>query len=175
MFEADDKVRVICIYCNYKEQKEQTVSNLAASLLKQMVQDSCATSENVKSLYTRHKNRNTRPTLAEFSRLLGLEIRSYSRVFIVVDALDECCEEDGTRAKLLRLLRSLPANVNLMVTSRNLTSIARDFGGTDRLDIRATDDDVRTYIESRLVLAPRRIKNLQEDIVREIVGNVDGM
>src|SRR5271156_5095192 len=37
--EENDSVATTCIYCNYKEQAEQTVPNLVATLLKQMTQD----------------------------------------------------------------------------------------------------------------------------------------
>jgi len=168
-------IAIAFIYCNYKEQTEHTVSNLAASLLKQMVQDRRAISENVKSFYERHRREGTFPTLDEVTGALTAEIETYSRVFIVVDALDECREDDATRAMFLEVLRSLPGNVNLMVTSRNLPSIARDFEGTKRLRIRARDDDIRIYIEGRIALGPRHLKKLQETIVTRVVKNANGM
>ena len=100
----------------------------------------------------------------------------YSKVFIIVDALDECREDDGTRANLLQALRSLAGTVNLMVTSRDLVSIARDFQETKHLDICANDQDVRRYIEGRIARTPRRhLKALQESIVKKIVENARGM
>ena len=175
IFEEDEKVAVLCVYCNYKDQIEQTVSNLVASLLKQIVQDLRACVDSVKPLYTRHENQDTRPTLDEFTQAFEAAIGAYSKVFIVVDALDECREDDATRAKFLRVLRSLPENVNLMVTSRNLPSIARDFDGIERLNIRAHDEDIRMYIEGRIALAPRHLKALQETIANKIVENAKGM
>jgi ATP/maltotriose-dependent transcriptional regulator MalT len=175
MFEDDDRVAVACIYCNYKEQAEQTVANLVASLLKQLIQGSHANFDKVHSLYARHRKRNSRPSLEELSRALESEIRTYSKVFVVVDALDECREDDETRAKLQNLLQSLPSNVNLMVTSRFLPLMAGNVPGAEILLIRATDEDVKTYIESRIALAPRHIKNLRETIVSKLIENFDGM
>lgn len=109
------------------------------------------------------------------------EIRRYSKVFIVADALDECPEDNGTRGDLLTELRSLVAAVNLLFTSRYLTSIERDFQGTKRLDIRANDDDIRRYIEVRIQREHRLARHvradptLQESIVNTIVGNAEGM
>lgn len=164
-----------CIFCNYKEQTEQTDSGLVASLLKQIVLASGANLDKVKSLYSRHKRKGTHPRLDELSTVLNSEIETYSKVFVIVDALDECREDDGTRAKFLKVLQSLPMNVNLMVTSRNLSSLARDFDGKERLDIRATHEDVKGYIESRVSLARRHIQELQGTIVSKILENVDGM
>src|SRR3984957_17434620 len=171
----NDSVATTFIYCNYKEQAEQTVSNLVATLLKQIVQDRRAISDHVKSFYEDHQRREARPTLDQLTEVLISEIRTYSKVFIIVDALDECREDDGTRARLLKVLRSLPQQVNLMVTSRNLLSIGRDFVGAKRLHIRAKDDDMRAYIEGRIALGPRHLKKLQEAIVNKIVENAKGM
>jgi hypothetical protein len=102
-------------------------------------------------------------------------------VFIVVDALDECSEVDGTRARLLALFRTLSNTVNLLVTSRDLTSIATDFCETNRLDIYASDGDVRRYIEGRIPREPRLAKHvgghptLQDEIAEKIIENVQGM
>src|ERR1700722_10523198 len=173
--EEDDSVATTFIYCNYKEQAKQTASNLVAALLKQIVQDRRAISDHVKSFYERHRRREARPTLDQLTEVLISEIRTYSKVFIIVDALDECREDDATRALLLEVLRSLPPQVNLMVTSRNLPSIGRDFEGAKRLHIRAKDDDMRVYIEGRIALGPQHLKNLQEAIVNKIVKNAKGM
>jgi len=180
----DEKVAVVCIYCNYKERTEQTASNLVASLLKQLIQEQSVTSDisaSVKALYSNHINTGTRPTLGESVKALQAEIRRYSKVFIVADALDECPEDNGTRGDLLTELRSLVAAVNLLFTSRYLTSIERDFQGTKRLDIRANDDDIRRYIEVRIQREHRLARHvradptLQESIVNTIVGNAEGM
>ena len=64
-------------------------------------------------LYRRHSKKQTRPTLGELSKLLQSEVRHISKVFIVIDALDECPESNRTREsflagpKLFSLLRSL--------------------------------------------------------------------
>jgi hypothetical protein len=166
---------VLCIYCNYKEQIAQTVSNLIASLLRQLVQDRSVISDDIKMFYERHQYRGTSPTLDEYTHVFNSEIGTYSKVFIVVDALDEC-PDDGTRAHLLEELQSLSGIVNLLVTSRELSSIAQHFEGTNRLNIRATDQDVRKYIEARIASVPRRhLKALREEIVAQVVEKAQGM
>ena len=165
---------MICIYCIYTEQTVQTVENLISSLLKQLAQDCSVISDTVESLYKRHVERNTRPTFEEYTRALQSEIKTFSRVFVVVDALDECLEDN--RSDLLTALRSLGNTVNLMVTSRDLSSIAKYFPRTKRLDIYATNEDVQRYIEGRITRTSRQhLKSLQEIIVNKIVENVKGM
>jgi hypothetical protein len=166
----------MCIYCNYKEQALQTISNLAASLLKQLLQDRNTLSEAIKLFCKHHQDRDTHPTLDEFLEVLGSEIGMYSKVFIVVDALDECTEDYGTRANLLRALRTLPGTVNLMFTSRDLLSISRQFQGTKRLDIQAHREDLQKYVRGRIASLPRRhLIGLQEVIEDKVVKVAGGM
>jgi hypothetical protein len=175
-FFRDANVAIVFIYCNYKDHALQTVSNLVASLLRQMVQDRATISDNVRSFYKLHQDQDTRPTLDEFTDALTAEIKNYSKVFIVVDALDECVEDSGARDNLIRILRSLSGIVNLMVTSRNFPSIARYFQGTKRLEIRANDEDMRRYIEGRIARARRQhLYALQENIVNKVVEGAKGM
>jgi hypothetical protein len=68
-----------------------------------------------------------------------------SKVFI--NNIDEC-PEDGTRADLLGELQSLAGTLNLLVISRELSSMGRHFKGTKCLNIRAT--------KGRIVRASRR-------------------
>ena len=172
---------VLCIYFNYKEQIEQTACNLIGSLLKQLIADQSEASADLTSLYRDHINRRTRPELDELVSITKSEIKSYSKVFIVVDALDECPEDNGVRQRMLTELRSLAANVNLMFTSRYLTAIEQEFHGANRLDIQAHHDDVREYVrgrishEHRLARHVRTDPDLQENIVTTIVDKARGM
>jgi hypothetical protein len=169
---------IMCIYCNYKEQTEQTVYEIIASLLKQLVQDRPMTSDNVKSLYEQHVGRGTRPTYDELKKAFQSEVGT-SNVYVVVDALDECLERD--QGYLITELRSLGGAIHLMVTSRPLLSIEQLFHHATRLDILANDTDVRKYIkdriahEYRLVLHVNTDRALREIIIEKIATNVKGM
>lgn len=180
-FFKGQNVAITYIYCNYKQQTEQSVQNLVTSLLKQLVQGDSLAYENVKSLYRRHNDCGTRPTLNEFLSVLDLEFERFWKVFIVIDALDECSEVDGTRCRLLAALGTLKATVNLLVTSRNLASIAENFRETKHPDICASDIDVSRYIQNRIPREPRLARHvrayptLQEEIVKKILENVRGM
>jgi len=179
-FFKDRNVAITYIYCNYKQQTEQSVFNLVASLLKQLVQDDSVAYENVKCVHGRHKKNETRPTLDELLGVMRSETARFSKAFIVVDALDECSEVNGTRGRLLAALRTLMSSANLLITSRDLASIAADFRGTKRLDIHASDDDVRRYIEGRIPHESRLGRHvdghpmLQEEIVKKVLESVRG-
>jgi hypothetical protein len=175
-FKDNDRVAITCIYLNYKEQIEQTIPNLISSLLKQIVQDQPQTSDTIRAFYSHHKDRSTRPILDQLVKALQQEIATYFKVFIVVDALDEC-ENLETRSKLLRTLRSFTkiGTVRLMVTSRDLPSITQEVDSIKRIDIRADDKDIERYLKDRIATGPQHLSRLKEDIVSHIVQNAAGM
>jgi hypothetical protein len=170
-----ENVAIMFIYYNYHEQDIQTVSNLLASLLKQLVQECSVPSENVKSFHKRYHGEATLPTLDGYTKALELEIALYSKVFIIVDGLDEYPEDHKTQASLLKAVRSLSRDVNLMVTSRDLPHIASHFEGSKRLDIRASDQDLCNYIKRRITTSSPHLVASEKRIAAEIVKNSGSM
>src|SRR6266480_225400 len=73
-----ETVGVVYTYCNYKAQIDQTVKDLLAAMLKQLVQSRLPISEPVSRLYERHLNHKTRPSLEEIFDALQSEFRNYS-------------------------------------------------------------------------------------------------
>ncbi|RYP44941.1 hypothetical protein DL768_008647 [Monosporascus sp. mg162] len=110
-FGNDKGTGIAYIYCNFRRQDEQKVEDLFASLLKQLAQGRSSLPDSVKSLHDNYKAKRTRPPSADISVALQSLAAEYSRVFIIVDALDECQASDGCRMKLLSELFSFQANV----------------------------------------------------------------
>jgi hypothetical protein len=174
-----EKVAIACIYCNHKEQTTQTVRELMASLLKQLVQDHPVVSEWIRSLYNEHYPKATSPSIGELTETLSKEVGRRNKVFVIIDALDELVERD--RGSLISKVQSLGDAVKLMVTSRPLSSIGRIVGNAKSIDIRADDQDVREYVKhcillrSHFSLVVETDETLCEDIMDGISANVHGM
>ena len=100
-FHNDATVGIAYVYCNFRRKDEQKIDALLANLLQQLAQSQVSLPGSVKDLYDRHKEKQTRPSSDEISRALQSTAGSYSRVFIIVDALDECQVSDGCRTRLL--------------------------------------------------------------------------
>jgi hypothetical protein len=132
------------------------------------------------SLYHHHVKKRTRPTLSEWSKLLQSEVRRLSKVFIIIDALDECPESNGTRDSFLIEIRKLQPSIHLLVTSRHIPTIS-DFENAARVDVRASDKDVRRYLKDRIERERRLVRHvkadptLQETIINTIVEKAKGM
>lgn len=175
-----DNVGVAYVYCNYKRRETQTAIDLLAAILKQLVQERPLYGEPVATLHDRHAARRTRPSLDEIRTALNSVISKYSKVYIIIDALDECTDSDGTRSELLAILRSFQTktDTSLMVTSRFDARIEQSFQGSPMLEIRASDADVTRFVAGqmcRLPMCVQRDPELQTEIQDGIVLAVDGM
>jgi len=96
----------------------------------------------------------------EYLSLLTIAFKSFARVFIVVDALDECTECD--QRTFMSDLRSINSCKNVLVTSRPIDSIANIFENDDQTRIVASSNDMEGYIRNRI-----RDKSELSDMIEE--------
>jgi hypothetical protein len=111
------KCPVICLYLDYKQTSTQSFKNLLGSLLKQLkqLQGSTPLSQHELDWYGKAKWTRLLSKENDIREDLKEQLRNFDRVYLVVDALDECI----FRHQLLPELQSLPQEgVSLMVTSR---------------------------------------------------------
>ncbi|KAJ5364795.1 uncharacterized protein N7496_010508 [Penicillium cataractarum] len=179
-FQSDTSVGIAYIYCNFRQWTEHNFEHFLATLLKQLIQERCSLPDSVKTLYHNHSNKQTRPSFSEISQVLHSVSAMYLRLFIIVDALDECQVFDGCQAKLLSEIFSLQneCGANISVTSRYVPEVMRKFEVNTSIEIRASDHDVRKYLDGNLSQLPAFVTNspeLQEEVKTEIVRAVDGM
>lgn len=171
-------VGIAYVYCNFRQQHEQKAENLLASLLKQLIQGHASAPECVVELYEKYDKTKGRATIDEICELLRQVATDYSRVFILIDAVDEC--QDSSRVTFLTKILWLQAQTgaNLFATSRRIPDIMEKFEGNPTLEIRADDEDVLKYLDGQMSELPSFVRQsieLQEDIKAAIVKAVDGM
>jgi hypothetical protein len=172
-FRDHGDVAITYIYLDYKEHSQQRPLHLISSLLKQLIQRRTANLDNIRSMYQAHENQHSQPTLDDIIECFTVEASSFSRVFIVIDGLDEVSDEDGTRSELLKAIQSLKGPINLMVTARPLPSITLHFEKARNLTIYADDNDIRSYVRSHIPLGYP--KDLEETVVDKITSSTAGM
>jgi hypothetical protein len=156
------------------------VDSLLVNLLKQLSRTRSSLPDSVKALYDQYNDTGTRPSCDEISRVLQSVSATYSRVFIIIDALDECQAFDGCRMKFLAEIFKVQAKsaANVLATSRFIPEITEMFQGSMFLEIRASEEDVRRYIGGHMFRLPGfvdRNLELQEEIKRRIVLLAQGM
>ena len=129
-----------------------------------------------------HSSRGTRPSLEDISITLKSVVKDYLSVYLVVDALDECLDRDGSQGRLLAKISNLQkeagSDLHLMVTSRFIPEIEEKFKEAPRLEVRASNEDVRKFVAGQIHRLPRVVRRDEElkDLVQDRIAQaVDGM
>jgi hypothetical protein len=179
-FWNDKSIGIAYLYFNFRQQEQQRTQDLLMSLLKQLAQGQSFLANRVKSLYDNYRDRNTLPSVNEISITLQSVATQYSRVFIIVDALDECQVSDSCQERFLSEIFNLQAKcqASLFATSRFVPDIEEKFKESTRLEIKASNQDVQRYLDghmSQLSGCVLRSSELQNEIKAEIIKAVDGM
>ena len=176
-----NNIGVACIYLNHKETETQSPTNLLASLWKQLIVGKPVPAV-VHKLYKPHLDQGTRPLLDEVLKILQSAIAEYSKVYFIVDALDEYPEIP--RNAFLESLSTMMVGtvpVNLMLTSRPHIALDHFHVKVPTLEIRAAEGDIRRYVEINIRKSPRLSRHvgthpdLLDEVRSNIVQNVQGM
>ena len=112
---------VICLYLDYKESRAQNLKNLLGSLLKQLIHPDNTTSipPKLRELFRKPRGRKVEPRLEDIWEFLEAQMNTHRRVYLIVDALDQC----SFRLRLLAEIRKLKVkNLSVMTTSRQIDS-----------------------------------------------------
>ncbi|KAJ7291254.1 ankyrin repeat-containing domain protein, partial [Mycena rebaudengoi] len=171
---TDDNIGVACIYLNHKETHEQTTSNLLASIWGQLVLGKpIASTSLVHKLFQKHSKKRTKPEPAQIHEVVRLAITEWSRVYIVVDALDETPEDNWQY--LLNYLTDMGPDVYLMLTSRYDVSLPNITA--EMFDIRVPEEDIQKYVEHQINvrLSVTTSSQLCKEIIAKILENAGGM
>ena len=130
--------------------------------------------DDVVALYEQHRKIKTRPLLNEYLRLLRAVIHDFSRVYIIIDGLDECSEANSTRSDFLTGINGIRPQICTFVTSRHLPNIGRELPGATRLQVEANDEDIRKYLKQRLQRGEFLKRHLEKDpsLHESIIGSI---
>lgn len=176
-FAKDKTVGIAYVYFNFKHRFEEQPKELLSSLLRQLVVHQAAVPNSVRELYDKHHDKRTRPSLEEVSIALRSVAALYLRVFVIIDALDECQFEGHCRSTFLAELYKLPG-ISKLITSRPIPDIEALFKGCPSLEILASDEDISIYLDGRMKLLPSFMldnQELRKQIKSEIISAVEGM
>ena len=166
------------IYCDYQDQKEQSGRQLLGSLLRQIVEKNHSLAEPLLALHQNHMENRTMPSADEIVSALKTVISQQTDVFILVDAIDECSQEGGTRVQLLQILRGLCVDlepVHILVTSRGVPEIVALMKDAPSIEIKANSEDISDYVRSRfadykVALKDNWPSNVEDVILRRTNG-----
>lgn len=177
-FAHDPSVGIAYIYFNFWQQGDHEEEDLFASLLKQLAQGLPSLPASVKDLYDHHKGKGTRPSSDKISKVLRSVIRvSYSRVFIIIDALDECQASDNCRTRFIEALFEFQkCGASIFATSRSIPEVTDKFDTSTWLEIRASNDDIGRYVDAQISQGDSAtLRDMQAEASARIMTAADGM
>ncbi|UKZ80979.1 hypothetical protein TrVFT333_008745 [Trichoderma virens FT-333] len=180
-FENNQSVGIAYIYCDYKQQGDQDIEGLLASLLKQLLRSQTCLPQSITELFARHQEENTRPSHDELFENLECVVQLFKTAFLIIDAMDEC--QLSSLKQLLSRLFNLQErhDIRIFATSRPVLEIMNEFPKDEKisiLDVRANPRDVLAFLEGQICSFPTVVKSdslLQKDIKKGISEAVDGM
>jgi len=175
----DEDIVVACLYYDFHAQQEQTTINVIGAILKQLVSRG-GISKDVREALQEGKGEvgGRPPQLVDLMRMLRIAIASLPRVFICVDALDECLPKH--LPELLEFLRDIvreSPRTRIFLTGRPHVGddIQRYFPKPVMIPISPKPGDISNYLQKRLerdTESQAMNSGLRADVVRIILERI---
>ena len=124
---------------------------MLSSLLKQLASAKTELSYHVLELYRKFTRQQRQPKQEDLEEVIMLTSKAFDRVFLIIDALDECSPE--RRRAILEALRKLHEieSVSVFVTTRPYPGdVKKAFERFPKIDIEARDPDIRKYVRREI-------------------------
>jgi len=179
---GDENIAVAAFYCDFLSQQEQTINNIVGAILKQLVGRGGIAKDLREAFQKAKKEVGGRgPRLGDLIGMLKATIASLPRVFICIDALDECLPKclPELLGSLRDIIRESPTT-RIFLTGRPHVrdDIQRYFSKAVVIPISPNRNDIQNYLEMRLErdAEPETMSsNLRADIVRVLLEKISDM
>jgi hypothetical protein len=179
-------------YFDFRDVKKQDCYGLLSSLVSQLSTESDSCCNVLSKLYSDSSRGTRKPDIGALKRCLTdmLSLPGQGRIYIIVDALDECPNSAGTpsaREDVLEFVKEIVnlklPNVNLCVASRPEMDIRLVLEPLTTLKISLHDEigqkkDIVEYINSKVRSDAGMRRWNEEDkqlVVETLSGKADGM
>ena len=142
------------LYCDFHAQQEQSTTNILGAMLKQLARRGGIPKHTRKAFQEDKREFGGRGLqLPDMLETLKKTIISLPRLFICIDALDECTPKH--RRELIESLQEVirvSQNARVFLTGRPHINeeIARCFSRALRIPLSPTDRDIMNYLQMRL-------------------------
>ena len=178
-------VGIAYFYFDFKNQDQKVCDAMLRSLLAQLSVQSFEASKPVNALYSACGSGSSQPSLPMTLKTLKDTAESFTDVFILVDALDECKELEELLTNVEDMVKSSIASLHMLVTSRREKGIEDSMStlldDEHKICIQSTlvEDDIRAYVRGR-TCKDRKLKKwekpeVQAEIEEVLVAKADGM
>jgi len=153
--QANDKgVAVVGLYCDFLAQQEQSTTNMLGAMLKQLISRG-GIPQHIREAFRKAKREfgGRGLLLPDMVEVLKKTITSLPRLFICIDAVDECTPKH--RRDILDSMQEIvrvSSNTRVFLTGRPHINdeIVKRFGKAVRIPLSPPKGDIESYLEMRL-------------------------
>ena len=179
-----ENVAVACIYCDFQDRERQTATNMIGALTKQVANVLSMVPTEIEEAFKRAEREvgGRGPQVVETVKLLERALATVKRIFICIDALDEC--SDKHLPQLLTSLHTISQTspgVRLFITGRpHIRNVIEKYlpGSVQTIPFCPNGEDIREYLEMRLkhdLDSEEMSHELKADIMRRIPEKIPEM
>ncbi|XXG99886.1 hypothetical protein Hte_006227 [Hypoxylon texense] len=168
--------KIAYFYCDYHTSSSKSVTTeIAAAILRQLLENEVTMPTAVRDLYKALGASRRKLKLDDITTLIHRICLAQPKLFIILDALDECGSQ---RKPVLQLLERLSARV--LISSRpHICELGKVFGSYSQLEISARPSDIKSFTEHMITtsdeLSELIPEDMKEDIVKRIADQSAGM
>jgi hypothetical protein len=165
-------------YFDFNDIQKQKPELMLRSLLCQLLQRSGTTHKSLDALFSSRGNGLQQPVLHVLLEVTRQMMQSFTRVYVVVDALDECAQHSELMDVLATVKGWQLQNLHLLMTSRRERDIESslevyvDNKDTVCLQSNIIDQDIQRYVQHRLSHDKSLAKWEKNSAIRQEVENV---
>jgi len=134
------RIGLAYVYCDYRDQKEQSIENILGAILKQLIGLLPETPETILKVYDERVKHQKPLSSADAMDLLRAACAQFSKTYVCLDALDEVGDLRG----LLTKLRDSPSSMQIFLTGRqHIQGTVQEYFKEDNLiSIKAHENDI---------------------------------
>jgi hypothetical protein len=136
------------VYCDYRDQKEQSIENIIGAVLKQLLGLLPEIPGTILKVYDERITHQKPLSLADAMDLLRAACAQFSKTYVCLDALDELGDLRG----LLIKLRDSPSSMRIFLTGRqHIQGTVQEYFKEDNIiAIEARGNDIRLFCENEI-------------------------
>lgn len=150
--ETNDDVALAFFFCQRSRESEETLQRILGAITKQVIEQTGQPNDRLASKYSATLDDTTPPSLNAVLSILSSAVSQYKKLYIAIDALDECSHRKELLDELLSLLSTmLTTEIKVFITSRPDADINKALGDRFppiRPDHNNNTADIESYIQS---------------------------
>ena len=181
---SSSDVLIAYYYFRFDDMEKQNAQNCLSSILAQTTSKQTSIDDCVKSLFEISGRVGKRPETSQLLHVLREVFQKYDKVFLILDALDECPEDGNHQSQLLEAIGELHSSTQarILCLSRDISNIRHTMESapnTKHLPIRddLVNADIRRFGQEA-ILSPRFRKwpaTAKDEVAQALADKAGGM